>query len=128
MTSCRRPAPKTRSPTPIRKPLRNGLLKAPFTNLTWAFVAPKQQRHCPRVHATKSWPRNAIDYFILARLEKEGLHPSPRADNYTLVRRIYLGLTGLPPTPEQVNAFINDHSPNAHERLRRSPPRLAPFR
>ncbi|HXG08609.1 MAG TPA: PSD1 and planctomycete cytochrome C domain-containing protein, partial [Gemmataceae bacterium] len=81
----------------------------------WAFVPPRQAP-LPKVKQT-DWPRNPIDYFILARLEKEGLRPSPPADRYTLVRRLYLDLIGLPPTPEEADAFVNDDSPNAYEKL-----------
>src|ERR1041385_2741711 len=81
----------------------------------WAFVAPKRPA-LPEVKQ-KDWPRNEIDYFILARLEKEGLKPSEPADKYSLVRRVYLDLIGLPPTPEEADAFVNDSSPNAYEKL-----------
>src|SRR6266496_495695 len=81
----------------------------------WAFVKPERAA-LPAVKI-KSWPRNAIDYFILAKLEKNGLKPSPPADRYTLVRRLSLDLTGLPPTPAEVNAFVNDQQPDAYERL-----------
>lgn len=81
----------------------------------WAFQAPKQAP-LPRVH-NKTWPRNAIDAFVLARLEQAKLAPSPRADPYTLVRRLYLDLTGLPPTPAQADAFVHDSSPAAYEHL-----------
>ncbi len=81
----------------------------------WAFIAPKQLR-LPKVH-DKSWPHNAIDYFVLTQLEKEGLRPSSPADKYTLVRRLYLDVIGLPPTPAQADAFVNDASPDAYERL-----------
>ncbi len=81
----------------------------------WAFVAPKRASR-PQVKEA-SWPRNEIDYFVLARLEKEGLKPSARADKYTLVRRLYLDLIGLPPTPAQADAFVNDDSPGAYEAL-----------
>ena len=81
----------------------------------WAFIAPRQVA-LPKVQE-KNWPRNAIDKFVLARLEKDGLKPSPRADNYTLVRRLYLDLIGLPPTPAEADAFVNDASPTAYERL-----------
>ncbi len=65
----------------------------------------------------KSWPKTGIDNFILARLEKEGLHPSPEADRITLIRRVSLDLTGLPPTPAEVDAFVNDTTPNAYEKV-----------
>jgi Protein of unknown function (DUF1553)/Protein of unknown function (DUF1549)/Planctomycete cytochrome C len=81
----------------------------------WAFVPPKQAVP-PLVHDAQ-WPRNPIDRFILARLESAGLKPAPEADRYTLVRRVSLDLTGLPPTPEQADAFVNDPSPDAYERL-----------
>ncbi|MFN0088393.1 MAG: DUF1549 domain-containing protein [Blastocatellia bacterium] len=89
----------------------------------WAFVAPV--RPAPPDVKRKSWSRNAIDRFVLARLEKEGLDPSPEADRTTLLRRLSLDLIGLPPTPEEVDAFLKDASPRAYEkqvdRLLRSP-------
>ena len=81
----------------------------------WAFVAPKGTA-LPPVRL-KSWPRNPIDRFVLARLEREGLKPSPPADRYTLIRRVSLDLTGLPPTPAEADAFVNDRAPDAYERL-----------
>jgi hypothetical protein len=81
----------------------------------WAFVAPKRPA-LPEVKQ-KDWPRNDIDYFILARLEKEGLKPSEPADKYSLVRRVYLDLIGLPPTPEEADAFVNDSAPDAFEKV-----------
>lgn len=81
----------------------------------WAFVPPKQSP-LPAVKQI-SWPRNAIDHFVLARLEKEGQSPSPPADRYTLVRRVYFDLVGLPPTPEEADAFVNDRSADAFEKL-----------
>ena len=67
--------------------------------------------------ATPNWPRNPIDHFVLARLEREGLKPSPEADRATLIRRVTLDLTGLPPTPAEVDAFLHDPSPNAYEKV-----------
>lgn len=81
----------------------------------WAFVPPKQAA-LPKVQ-TPTWCRNPIDNFILARMEKAGLKPSPEADRITLVRRVYLDLIGLPPTPEEADAFLNDKSPNAYEKM-----------
>jgi hypothetical protein len=81
----------------------------------WAFVPPRQAL-LPKVKQA-NWPQNAIDYFVLAHLEAAGLRPSPRADRYTLVRRLYLDLIGLPPTPEEADAFVHDCSPRAYEEL-----------
>jgi hypothetical protein len=81
----------------------------------WAWLKPVQQPLPPVQDA--SWPRNPIDYFVLARLEKEGLKPSPEADQYSLVRRVYLDLIGLPPTPAEADAFVQNSSPDAYERL-----------
>jgi hypothetical protein len=61
--------------------------------------------------------RNRIDNFVLAKLEKEGVKPSPEADKVTLIRRLSLDLLGLPPTPEEVDAFVADTSPSAYDRL-----------
>ena len=80
----------------------------------WSFVAPK--RPALPVVKSKTWPRNPIDRFILARLETEGLNPSPQADKATLLRRVSLDLTGLPPTPEEIDAFLADKSPDAYEK------------
>ncbi len=72
----------------------------------WAFLPPKR----PELPAVKNsgWVRNPIDAFVLARLEREGLSPSPEADRVTLLRRVTLDLTGLPPTPEEVDAFLKE--------------------
>jgi len=80
----------------------------------WAFVAPEQQT-LPAVKYA-DWPRQPLDRFILARLEKEGLSPSPEADKSALLRRISFDLTGLPPTPEDQASFLADSSPNAYEK------------
>lgn len=64
-----------------------------------------------------SWARNPIDQFILARLEKEGIKPSPEADRVTLIRRLSLDLLGLPPSPKEVDEFLADTRPDAYERL-----------
>jgi hypothetical protein len=81
----------------------------------WSFISPVSPS-LPSV-ALKTWPRNPIDNFVLARLEKEGLRPSPEADRTTLIRRVSLDLTGLPPSPAEVDAFLADTSPNAYERV-----------
>ena len=81
----------------------------------WAFVKPVRPS-LPAVRA-KNWPINGIDYFVLARLEKEGMSPSPFASRQTLIRRVSLDLTGLPPTPEETAAFVADKSPKAYENV-----------
>jgi hypothetical protein len=81
----------------------------------WAYVSPR--RTPPPTVKNKDWPRNPVDHFILARLEKEKLQPSPEADRVTLLRRVSLDLTGLPPTIGEVEAFLADKSPNAYEKV-----------
>ena len=81
----------------------------------WSFQ-PIGRPNPPSVRDEK-WVRNPIDRFILARLEAEGVAPSPEADKYTLIRRLSLDLTGLPPSPQEVDAFISDNRPDAYERL-----------
>jgi Protein of unknown function (DUF1553)/Protein of unknown function (DUF1549)/Planctomycete cytochrome C len=81
----------------------------------WSFQTPRR----PEMPSVKdrSWSRNPIDRFILERLEKEGLTPAPEADKATLIRRVTLDLTGLPPTLAEVDAFLNDAQPDAYGKL-----------
>jgi mono/diheme cytochrome c family protein len=81
----------------------------------WAYVPPR--RPAPPAVKNQAWPRNAVDRFVLARLEQEGMKPSPEADKVTLLRRVSLDLTGLPPTPAEADAFLADPSPNAYEKV-----------
>jgi hypothetical protein len=81
----------------------------------WAFVAPRRST-APKVKDAK-WPHGPIDSFLLARIEAEGLKPSPEADRTTLIRRLTLDLTGLPPSPAEVDAFLADNAPEAYEKL-----------
>ncbi len=81
----------------------------------WAFLPPKQTA-LPDVKQAE-WPKNPIDYFILARLEAENQHPSPPASRYALARRLYVDLLGYPPTPDEADEFVNDTAPNAYETL-----------
>jgi hypothetical protein len=83
--------------------------------LLWSFIPPKRAPR-PQVSDPK-WPRNDVDWFVLAKLDSEHVHPSPEADRRTLIRRVSLDLDGLPPTPVEVDAFLRDNSPNAYERL-----------
>jgi hypothetical protein len=82
----------------------------------WAYLPPVRRDPPPsKKHA--SWARSPIDSFVLAKLESRKLAPSPEADKATLIRRVTLDLTGLPPTPEEVENFLADSRPNAYERL-----------
>ncbi len=81
----------------------------------WAFIPPEKSSF-PPVRDQK-WARNEIDYFVLHALETIGLQPSPAAEKRTLVRRVFLDLIGLPPTMEEVNAFLNDQRPTSYEHL-----------
>ena len=94
--------PETAAPAPVQ------------TAKHWAFIAPVRPAS-PHVQNI-SWIHNPIDAFVLARLEKENLNPSPEADRITLLRRASLDLTGLPPTPEEVDTFLADKSPHAYEK------------
>ncbi|MES1262573.1 MAG: DUF1549 domain-containing protein, partial [Acidobacteriota bacterium] len=80
----------------------------------WAFIPPVR----PALPAVKNakWVRNPIDRFVLAKLEAEGLTPSPEVDRARLLRRVSLDLIGLPPTPEEVDTFLKDKSPQAYEK------------
>ena len=81
----------------------------------WSYQ-PVRDPTVPEVKDT-TWPANPVDKFVLARLEEKGLSPSPAADKRTLIRRAYLDLIGLPPTPEEVLAFVRDESPHAFEKV-----------
>ena len=80
----------------------------------WAFVPP-QAPAVPQVKKIQ-WPVNGIDHFVLAKLEREGLQPSPRADKVTLLRRLTLDLTGLPPSVEELDSFLGDDAPDAYDK------------
>src|SRR4051794_13153201 len=80
----------------------------------WAFLAPEKGALPEVKHA--AWPRNPIDRFVLARLEAEGLSPSPEASKERLIRRATFDLTGLPPTAAEVDAFLADNRSDAYER------------
>ncbi len=81
----------------------------------WAFVTPRR----PELPAVKNgaWVRDDLDRFVLAKLERKGLSPAPEADRETLIRRVTLDLTGLPPTLEEIDAFLADQSPDAYEKV-----------
>ena len=81
----------------------------------WAFTRPRRPA-LPKVE-NSGWVRNPIDRFVLAKLEAQGIQPSPEAESPTLIRRLSLDLIGLPPTPEEVDAFVDDADPQAYENL-----------
>ncbi|MEM8866434.1 MAG: PSD1 and planctomycete cytochrome C domain-containing protein, partial [Planctomycetota bacterium] len=95
--------------------IRQWIAKGADWQQWWSFTPPKS--HTPPAVEQKDWPRNDVDRFILARLEEEGLSPSREADKRTLIRRVTLDLTGLPPTLEEIEAFMADDSPKAYENL-----------
>lgn len=81
----------------------------------WSFQPIKRWQ--PPVVENQAWVRNAIDRFILSRLENEGIGPSPQAERATLIRRVSLDLIGMPPTPEEVDRFVGDRRPDAWQRV-----------
>jgi hypothetical protein len=93
--------------------LRRWIAAGAVYQLHWSLVPP-QRPPVPTVQQ-KGWVRNPLDAFILAALEKQGLRPAPEADRRTLARRVSLDLTGLPPTPAAVEAFVHDPAPDAYE-------------
>jgi Protein of unknown function (DUF1549)/Protein of unknown function (DUF1553)/Planctomycete cytochrome C len=102
---------------PVVQPLKPDSL-APYSaekRHFWSFQAIKN----PALPAVKNgaWCRNPIDRFVLARLEARGLKPAPAADRHTLLRRVTFDLTGLPPTPDEIDAFVKDKSSNAWEKV-----------
>ncbi len=111
------PPPKTGkklTPEQIQK-LRDWIAAGAEWPEHWAFVPP--QRPEPPAVKNPHWPRNEVDRFVLHRLETEGLSPAPEAEKSTLIRRVSLDLTGLPPSIEEVDAFLADNRPDAYERL-----------
>jgi mono/diheme cytochrome c family protein len=95
----------------LRRWIAQGAPYAPH----WAYLKPVRPA-LPAI-SDRAWPKNAVDHFVLARLEREGLRPSAEADREALVRRVSLGVTGLPPTREEAGRFLADRSPDAYEKL-----------
>jgi len=105
---------KTLSPEEI-KTIREWIKQGAPWERHWAYIPPRQAP-LPKVQHTQ-WPRNEVDRFVLARLEHRGMAPAPMADKITLIRRVTFDLTGLPPTLDEVRAFLDDTAPNAYERI-----------
>ncbi len=99
-------------PWPARRPT-SATVGEPGSH--WSFQPIR--RHAEPKVADASWPRNPIDRFILARLDKQGLQPAPEATRPTLIHRLYIDLIGLLPTPDEVDDFANDSRPNAYEHV-----------
>jgi hypothetical protein len=102
-------------PRSVEVAIRKGPIDFDQARQAWAFQPPKASS--PPAVKNLAWPRSDVDRFILARLEREGLLPVADADRRTLIRRVTFDLTGLPPTPEDVEAFVNDPQPDAFERV-----------
>ena len=123
--SKRMPPIETKQPlSPEQKTLlRRWIAEGADYSEHWAWIPPRRSS-VPTVE-DMTWPRNEIDHFILAQLEEKGLSPSPDADRRTLIRRLSLDLTGLPPTPKEVENFIIDSSDDVYgtlvDRLLKSP-------
>ena len=102
------------------RPVRGGRRTIPIRNSRTKIASTGRltSRSSPAFLTFKIPPiRNPIDNFIRARLTREGIKPSPEADRLTLIRRVTLDLTGLPPTPAEVDAFLKDNSPDAYEKV-----------
>ena len=116
---------KRGAPFPIGTASTDGPKKIDFAAAKkfWSF-RPAEKQPLPQT-TNPDWPRQRLDYFVLAGMERQELKPSPEADRATLLRRLSFDLIGLPPTPEEVDAFVRDNSPTAYERqverLLRSP-------
>ena len=104
------PAAESGEPGPTPQAAAKSMI-TPEKRAFWSFLA-LHKSPVPAVRDS-SWPKNDIDRFILARLEREGLRPVEKADKLTLIRRVTLNLTGVPPTPEELDAFQRDSSPGA---------------
>jgi hypothetical protein len=111
------PPPKHNKPLsePQKQVLRDWIAQGANWTAHWAWTSP-QRAALPGVRQ-RGWSKNQIDVFIFARLEQEALSPSPQAAKTTLLRRVTLDLTGLPPTPAEVDAFLADSAPGAYERV-----------
>jgi hypothetical protein len=97
----------------LRRWIEEGAHYAPH----WSYVKPVRVTPPVAPDQWRNWPRNEIDLFALQSMLARGLHPSPEADRYALARRVFLDLTGLPPSIDEVESFVFDSSPDAYEKL-----------
>ena len=107
---------KKLSTTDIEK-LRAWIQQGAPYSAHWSYIKPTRPNPPKPDNEHKKWPRNEVDNFILHRMQQHNLAPSPEADRYALARRVFLDLTGLPPTIEEVDAFVADNDPQAYEKL-----------
>ncbi len=117
-TSLQMPPPSSNLPTLTENEIRlikKWIEQGAEYETHWAFVAPEKPAE-PKVKKS-AWPRNEIDYFVLRKMEQNGLAPNEEADKERLLKRISVDITGLPPTPEMMDRFLNDKSPDAYERM-----------
>ena len=98
-----------------KETLRQWITEGAVYETHWTFAAPTKPT-LPAVGNT-AWPRQDLDRFVLSKLEALGLTPSPEADRTALIRRLHMDLTGLPPSPEEVDAFVADAAPDSYEKL-----------
>ncbi len=98
-----------------RETLQKWIAQGANYETQWTFVAPV--RPVAPEQKTMNWARNDIDRFVLAKMEEAGLAPSPEADRATIMRRLHMDLTGLPPEPAEVDAFMKDAATDAYEKL-----------
>jgi hypothetical protein len=102
--------------TPSEKNLvKQWILEGAQYQKFWAFVPPKNE--APPITKDKAWSKRSIDQFVLAKMEERELSPSPKADKRSLIRRLSFDLTGLPPTLDEIDAYLKDNSPKAYEKL-----------
>lgn len=110
------PADSTKSLTPDQiELLKRWIAQGADWQEHWSFIPPV--KHDPPAVSQPDWCRNSIDHFVLKRLDAVSIKPSPQASRETLIRRVTLDLTGLPPTLAEVDAFVNDHSSDAYEKV-----------
>ncbi len=112
------PPPKTGHPLTAEEieTLKRWIQQGAVYEDHWAFTKPVLPK-VPESRSSRRWAVNGVDHFIYERLDEAKLKPSAQADRYTLIRRLSLDLVGLPPTPQEVEAFVNDKSPNAYEKV-----------
>ena len=115
MKLCLLPIPTGSCPLSRRKSWIGGFWRVPSTKEHWAFVAPEQKTP-PKVKQA-DWVRNPVDSFVLQKLEENNLTPSPEARKETLIKRLYADLIGLPPTPQEVDAYLLDSSSDAYDKV-----------